>query len=78
MEFPFYINTPVAFDEVTGLAENYPSLERRYSDMKGMYLDEEKRLSLEQEQNNIIYRFYDFKVPEKDSELAFGTSIVYP
>ena len=79
MDFPFYIDTPVYFDEETGIAEcAVKPLERRYSDMKNMYLDEDARLAKENDGNELVYRFYDMGVPEKDNELVFGTSIVYP
>lgn len=78
MTYPFYIEKPVHFDPITGLADSIDPLERRYSDMKNMYLDEEGRKTLETDGNDIIYRFYDMGIPEKDSDLVFGTSIVYP
>ncbi len=78
MTYPFYIEKPVHFDPITGLADSIDPLERRYSDMKNMYLDEEGRKTLENDGNDIIYRFYDMGIPEKDSDLVFGTSIVYP
>ncbi|MCF7942936.1 MAG: glucose-6-phosphate isomerase [Spirochaetia bacterium] len=79
MKHPFYIEKPIFFDPATGLAEcEAPPLERRYSNMKNMYLDETARLRLEQTGNDVIYRFYELGVPEKESDLAYGTSIVYP
>jgi glucose-6-phosphate isomerase len=78
MTYPFYIEKPVHFDPISGLADSIDPLERRYSDMKNMYLDEEKRKALENEGDDIIYRFYDMGIPEKDSDLVFGSSIVYP
>jgi glucose-6-phosphate isomerase len=66
------------FDPKTGLADSQPPLERHYSDMKNMYLDEEARQKLEDNGNALLYHFYDFGVPEKEGDLAFGTSIVYP
>lgn len=79
MKHPFYVETPIHFDEKTGIGDCEKSaLERRYSDMKNMYLDEEARKEKEEDGNSIIYRFYDLGVPEKEGDLAFGTSIVYP
>jgi glucose-6-phosphate isomerase len=78
MTYPFYIEKPVHFDPITGLADSVDPLERRYSDMKNMYLDEESRKALENDGDDIIYRFYDMGIPEKESDLIFGTSIVYP
>ncbi len=78
MKYPSYIESTISFDEQSGLTDSLEPLERRYSDMKDMYLDEDARICLEREGNEIIYRFHDFHVPEKAGELAFGTSIVYP
>ncbi len=80
MSMQFYVERPVGFDPVTGLADckEKQALERHYSDMKNMYYDEAARQQLENEGNGLIYRFYDMGVPEKESDLAFGTSILYP
>lgn len=80
MNYPFYVERPVRFDKATGIADcpERPVLERRYSDMKNMYLDESARQRLEDSGNALIYRFHDLGVPEKDSDLAYGTSILYP
>jgi len=79
MKHPFYIEKPIHFDDKTGIGDcGKPALERRYSDMENMYLDEEARKAKETDKNDIIYRFYDLGVPEKEGDLAYGTSIVYP
>lgn len=79
MNHPFYVENPIPFDSITGLADcEKPVLERRYSDMKNMYLSEETRQQKELDGNDVIYRFYDLGIPEKSSDLAYGTSIVYP
>jgi glucose-6-phosphate isomerase, archaeal len=79
MQQPFYIETPIHFDKKTGIADcEKPALERRYSDMKNMYLDEKSRKKKELDNNDLIYRFYELGVPEKEGDLAYGTSIVYP
>ncbi len=78
MDIPFFIEKPTYFDPETGLTDSIPALERRYSDMKNMYHDEAARTALEENGNNLVYRFYDFGVQEKAGDLCFGTSIVYP
>ncbi len=79
MKHPFYVEIPLSFDRITGIANcSKPALERRYSDMKNMYFDEEKRKEKEKGGNNLIYRFYDLGIPKKEGDLAFGTSIIYP
>lgn len=79
MKQPYYVDKPVSFDNSTGMADcGISALERRYSDMRGMYLDEEARKMLEASGDAIIYRFYDLGIPEKASDLAYGTSIIHP
>lgn len=78
MSFPFYVENPLIFNAETGLVEGVEPLERRYSNMKNMYQDEKARQQLENDGDEVIYRFYDLGVPDTDTELAFGTSIVYP
>ena len=79
MNHPFYIEKPIPFDSLTGLAQcDVEPHECRYSSMKRMYLDEAAREELEKNGDAVIYRFYEMGVPERASDLAFGTSIVYP
>ncbi len=80
MEYPFYIERALKFDLKTGIAEcaERPVLERHYSDMRNMYYDEATRQQLEKNGNGLIYRFHDLGVPEQESDLAYGTSILYP
>jgi len=79
MKHPYYVETPIKFNTSNGIGDcKTAPLERRYSNMKNMYLDENARQKLEDMSNDLVYTFYDLGVPEKDSELAYGTSIVYP
>ena len=48
------------------------------SDMKGMYVDNEAFKSILEKENPCIYEFYELGIPEKASDLAFGTTIIYP
>ena len=69
----------VRFDPSTGLAPpEVAPLQRRASDMKGMFSDEEALNSLVAAGNPLLYEFYDMGVPENEGDLAYGTSIVYP
>ncbi len=66
------------FDMKTGLSKTKASLQRKLSQMKGMYYDEaafEKALAAE---DTLVYEFYDSGVPESANEVAYGTSITYP
>ncbi len=51
---------------------------RMLSDMKGMYLDNEALESILEKGDLCIYEFYELGIPEKSSELAFGTTIINP
>jgi glucose-6-phosphate isomerase len=51
---------------------------RKLSDLKGIFSDDEAFRRLLEKNDPIVYEFYDMGLPEKESELAFGTSIVYP
>ena len=66
------------FDLKTGLSKTKASLQRKLSQMKGMYYDKdayEKALAAE---DTLVYEFYDAGVPESENEVAYGTSITYP
>ncbi len=65
------------FDLKTGLSPDRPSIQRRLSAMRGMFSDQdeyEKKLSQE---DALIYEFYDLGLPEREGDIAFGTSITY-
>ena len=68
----------VRFDGVTGLSPDRKPIQRRLSQMKGMFADEARRASLEAESDPLIYEFHEMGLPEDPGHVAFGTSIVYP
>ena len=68
----------VDFSLLDGLSKNAESSKRHISDMKGMFIDEEAVEGLIRNGNPLVYEFYEMGAPEKDSDLAFGTSITYP
>jgi glucose-6-phosphate isomerase len=61
-----------------GLSNTKPSLKRNLSKMKGMYADEHAFNSMLENNDPLLYEFYELGVPELPGNLAFGTSIVYP
>ena len=67
----------IPFDLVTGLSPERESTKRPLSRMRGMYADEAAYEALVKE-DPLVYEFYEMGLPEKDSEIAFGTSITYP
>lgn len=67
----------MAFDPATGLSPDRSSTRRHLSQMKGMFADEAAEAAL-LPSDPLIYEFYEMGLPERDSEIAFGTSITYP
>ena len=66
-------------DMDTGVMKNCDSIiERRLSDMRRMYADGEilKRLILQE--NQLVYRVYEVRIPEEEGQLAYSTTILYP
>ncbi|MBX6381423.1 MAG: glucose-6-phosphate isomerase [Microbispora sp.] len=70
--------TVTAFDLVSGLTADRPSLRRRLSDMAGMYADVEAARAQVEKDDVLVYEFYDMGVPETSGDVAYGTSITYP
>lgn len=66
------------FDLASGLCKQFSSTKRYLSDMKGMYLDEDTRIRMQIENNQLVYEFFEPGTPEQEGDVAFGTSIVYP
>jgi glucose-6-phosphate isomerase len=61
-----------------GRSDETESQKRYLSEVKNIFLDSgeaERRL---QEDNPLVYEFYELGIPENMGDLAFGTSIVYP
>lgn len=71
---PFTID----FDLITGLSKSKESTKRYLSNMKGMFSDELAYENLLKQEDRLLYEFYELDLPNKDSDLLFGTSIVYP
>jgi len=46
--------------------------------MAGMYADETRRAEMVDQDDVVVYEFYDLGLPERPGEVAFGTSITYP
>jgi glucose-6-phosphate isomerase, archaeal len=68
----------VDFDLLTGLSATLRPLQRRLSDLVGLFADTvafERRLA---ESDSLVYEFHDLGVPDSPKEIGFGTSITYP
>jgi glucose-6-phosphate isomerase, archaeal len=71
-------STATQFDLTTGLSPNTAPIQRRLSDMAGMYLDEQRRAEMVTTEDSLVYEFYDMAVPERPGAIAYGTTILYP
>lgn len=68
----------VDFDMQTGLSSKWDSIRRNLSAMTGMFADEAKHAEMVEQDDVLVYEFYDAGRPERPGEVAFGTSITYP
>lgn len=67
----------VRFSLVDGMSPDVSPVQRRLSNMKGMYADEAAYASMVRESDPLVYEFHDMGLPEKEGAIAFGTSITY-
>lgn len=66
------------FDTKTGFSKNAETTKRYLSQMRGMFSDS---MAYEQELargDRLVYEFYELGCPEREGDLAFGTTILYP
>ncbi len=68
----------VAFDLSSGLSTDANSTQRYLSAMEGMFADEAKYRAKLDQNDALVYEFYELGIPPNTGEIAFGTSIVYP
>jgi glucose-6-phosphate isomerase len=66
------------FSLLDGLSKTAASTTRRLSAMRGMYADGTAFEKAVAAGDPLVYEFYELGVPEKASDLAFGSSITYP
>lgn len=68
----------IEFDLTTGLSKDVISTKRMLSNMKGMFQNDVAFAKILEEEDPLIYEFYELKLPNSSSDLLFGTSITYP
>ena len=70
----------IPFDLTTGkIPEDIKKpLQRRISNLSGIFADQQALDMEVKKDDRLVYEFYDLGMPEKEGDLAFGTSIVYP
>lgn len=66
------------FDLQTGLSTTAQPLRRHLSNLRGIFSDQAAYEADLAEDDRLVYEFFDMGVPEKESEIAYGTSITYP
>lgn len=66
------------FSLTTGLSSTREPLRRTLSALAGIFSDEAAFEAELASGDRLVYEFYDMGVPEKESEIAYGTSITYP
>lgn len=67
----------VRFSLADGLSPDASPIQRRLSNMKGMYADDTAYASMVRENDPLVYEFHDMGLPEREGAIAFGTSIIY-
>ncbi len=70
----------ISFDMITGKAPvaDATPLQRNLSVLKQIFSNQEAAAAILETYDPLVYEFYDLHMPEKDGDLAFGSSIVYP
>ncbi|MCE9614851.1 MAG: glucose-6-phosphate isomerase [Lentisphaerae bacterium] len=68
----------IPFDSRTGLTTDRKPIQRRLSQMQGMYANGTAYAGLLAQGDALVYEFYDLHLPESEAAIAFGTTITYP
>lgn len=66
------------FDLISGLSQQADTTKRRLSQMKGMFYDQTAYEQMLEQDDPLIYEFYELGCPERPGEIAFGSTILYP
>ena len=69
---------PVDFDLNTGRSKAAETTRRYLSQMQEMFFDAEAVKEILKKEDPLIYEFYELGCPERQGDLAFGTTILYP
>lgn len=68
----------VKLDFETGIIENAKKSVRKLSDMKGYFIDEEAQKKMIEESDPVVYEVYAIEQEEKEGDLNFATTVLYP
>lgn len=65
-------------DLISGLSRQADTTKRRLSQMKGMFYDQTAYEQMLEQDDPLVYEFYELGCPERPGELAFGSTVLYP
>ena len=68
----------VDFNLENGFSKKAETTKRYLSQMKKMYCDTDAAEKILEKEDPLIYEFYELGCPEREGDLAFGTTILYP
>ncbi len=68
----------IFFNLTDGLSNKKESSKRYLSEIKHIFMESEQAEKYLNQQNPLVYEFYEIGMPEDSRDLAFGTSITYP
>lgn len=68
----------VDFDLNNGFSKKAETTKRYLSQMKDMFYDVAAAEEILKTEDPLIYEFYELGFPEREGDLAFGTTILYP
>lgn len=66
------------FDFQTGLSGQAPTVKRKLSDMRGLFLDEDALEAQIAKEDRVVYEYHALDIPPTPGDLSFGFSILYP
>jgi len=68
----------VDFDLKTGFSSTANTTKRTLSQMTDMFLDVDAAKKILETEDPLVYEFHELGCPEREGDLAFGTTIIYP
>ena len=68
----------VDFDTVTGISTTAETTKRYLSQMKDMFCDTQAAEKILENEDPLVYEFYELGCPERPGDLLFGTTRLYP
>lgn len=73
-DYSFFVD----FDLNNGFSKKAETTKRYLSQMKNMFYDVKAAEEILKTEDPLVYEFYELGFPEREGDLAFGTTILYP